>query len=82
MIRIVKPESTDNSVSVPTCEERGSDGDQIREHWDSNCKGECPAIHDQYQNRPGRPALQSVLLDMPSSPEEADEEEFRGRVGV
>lgn len=82
VVRIVQPESTDDSVGVPACEEGGGEGDQVREYGHANCKDECRAVHDQYQDRPGRPALECVLLDMSSSPEEADEEEFRGRVGV
>lgn len=82
MVRVEKPESTDDSVCIPACEERGNDGDKVRKYWHSNRKGERHAVYHYHENCPSWPALVRVLIDMTASAEEADEDKFCSRVGV
>lgn len=69
VVRIVKPERTDDTVRVPAREEGGGNGDEVGEDGHADCQDEADSVRDQDQDYPGGPALEGVLVDVAGAAE-------------
>lgn len=73
----MEPESTRDTIRIPTCKQRRRDPNQVREdrHSDSQNKGS--GIHEQNQKSPGSPADQRVAMEMIGVAEQTEENQLR-----
>ena len=76
------PECTGETIRIPRCEERRSNADEVGEYRDADGENKGGAVGEDDEEGPPEPARHGVGVQMGRVAEEADEDDFGGRVVV
>ena len=79
---VIQPKGTSQPVRIPTGKETRSDPDQIVEDGHTDRQDKRKSIHDHNQSSPNAPSNDRMTVQMPTLPEQSDEYQFRGSMGI
>lgn len=82
LVCVVNPEGTGDPVSVPRGEERGCNTNQVIEDGYPNGQDESCSVHDEDEEHPSAPSEHGMAMEVDALPEEPNEEELSGGMGV
>lgn len=82
MTFIMQPEKPGQSISVPRCEQRCRDSDEVREDGNGDGEEAGSGGHHETEEDPDRPSEERVGVDVSGVAEETDEDQFGRSVGA